>query len=162
MTERPVSREEQINRLAQLHYQSEATEAIYVCGEIEHFNAEIEKASLRGERHWPEPWVAFDSRVVAVLYDLYERPRHSQIVGNSFGDKSHRVADRVVQTDGKRIVACVNALVGVPDPEKLMAAVRKAAEWYDGAKTACHGQFVFPHVDDIAAALKGKDPCSDA
>jgi len=80
---------------------------------------------------------------------------------NSLKDSPEKVDAESIAVSYRHMMASDRAMAGVPDPEKLMAAVRKAAGLYDRAKAACHGQFVFPHIDDIAAALKGKDPCSD-
>ena len=56
-----------------------------------------------------------------------------------------------------RIVEEHNALAGVPDPEKLMIAVRKAVDNYVRSQESMTGPFIFPGIDEIAAALKGDD-----
>ena len=60
------------------------------------------------------------------------------------------------EADADRIVACVNAMAGVPDPEKLMAAVRRLAEAYKQSYDIDTMFQVSKAVVDIAAALKGE------
>lgn len=114
-----------------------------------------EKQALAGERHWPSPWMTFDGKMVAVLDDLRERPRYGVIVGNSFGNTTHLIANEVNQRDADRIVACVNAMAGVPDPEKLMETVR---DLVDMSRHCTELSFVSVHHDGVSAiavALEG-------
>ncbi len=78
--------------------------------------------------HSSEKWMALDTNREAVLYDVPEDvPHRGEIVRNSFGNKFYVVGSGMTVADAVRATKCVNAMAGVPDPERLMEAVRRLA-----------------------------------
>ncbi len=75
----------------------------------------------------------------------------SYLVAN--GPRRKPITPIEIQT-AARERACWNALAGVPNPEKLMIAVRKAVDNYVRSQESMTGPFIFPGIDEIAAALK--------
>ena len=71
--------------------------------------------------HSPEPWNRTPGiGIVAMLDDLKGPPRTISIYCDSFADKVHHIAAGVSEEDAQRIVACVNACAGIPDPAEYM------------------------------------------
>lgn len=66
------------------------------------------------------------------------------------------VDKRGIRTDGRRIVACVNACAGVEDPAAAIQAAREALAEFVDMTGPMGGRFFFPEQRDkaLAALLK--------
>jgi len=85
--------------------------------------------------HTPEPWnISDDSELYIEDYN-----------GNDIGDVF--LSDHP-KADAERIVACVNALAGVPDPA---AFVKSHAELLESARKVLRREYAFVNDSDEAA-----------
>lgn len=74
-------------------------------------------------KHTPEPWV-YDEDRAAVRFDGRGNPVEGDRIGCIICEPQKR-------SDGRRIVACVNALAGVADPAAFVKAARELAAAVD-------------------------------
>lgn len=109
--------------------------------------------------HTPEPWVVRNvgSRSEPMM-NIYaariagREPRHHVAIVAT-GDSPQPMED----ANAARIVSCVNALAGIPDPEAAIKAVREALELVALAETFGdeYGLYLMPHTaEKCLAALR--------
>ncbi len=121
-------------RMAAIHYQSKACVAVYECGESP-------------PEHSKEPWRHLDAvpehaiphRIIAVGRNIAVMCDEDEVAANA-----------------DRIVACVNALAGVPDPAKLMSMLRTFVDNYEENYSEMNGEGITEFAD-IQNAMKGND-----
>lgn len=102
--------------------------------------------------HTPEPWDSYDSG-----------PADTGGDGICVGSGPALIADNLTDANAKRIVACVNACAGFPDPAAAIEALRAvfytgAAGNRDGAPKACIARSLF---DRIRAMVEAADAATN-
>lgn len=77
-------------------------------------------------KHTPEPWVAEQangSLETAMFISAGEKT-----ICALYGDWPDQVGDLEQKANASRIVSCVNALAGIPDPEEFVKAAKELLE----------------------------------
>lgn len=102
-------------------------------------------------KHTPEPWRAEMNSVYWEFQDTY-----GDLIGDtcasSASEPHHGCSLALGEANANRLVACVNALAGVPDPAAFVAAARELADASTNYEQASFGT-VGPDTDRLMKAV---------
>ena len=72
--------------------------------------------------HYPEPWIFIHNS------HYYEIESEGWSVADVFGNSCHPAGEGAAGPTAERIVACVNALAGIEDPEAFVKEAKAALQ----------------------------------